>query len=70
MAFEVVMPKWGLSMQEGTIIQWLVQEGEPVAMDEPLLEVETEKMVSVVEAPAAGIRQKTGAQHDRDQEHS
>ena len=55
MAFEVVMPKWGLSMQEGTIIQWLVQEGEPVAMDEPLLEVETEKMVSVVEAPAAGI---------------
>ena len=55
MAFEVVMPKWGLSMQEGTIIQWLVQEGAPVAMDEPLLEVETEKMVSVVEAPAAGI---------------
>ena len=55
MAFEVVMPKWGLSMQEGTIIQWIVQEGEPVAMDEPLLEVETEKMVSVVEAPAAGI---------------
>ena len=53
MAFEVVMPKWGLSMQEGTIIQWLVQEGEPVAMDAPLLEVEPEKMVSVVEAPAA-----------------
>ena len=27
MAFEVVMPKWGLSMQEGTIVQWLVEEG-------------------------------------------
>ena len=55
MAFEVVMPKWGLSMQEGLIIQWLKQEGETVEKDEPLLEVETEKMVSVVESPAAGI---------------
>ncbi len=55
MASEVVMPKWGLSMQEGRITQWLKQEGEPVEKDEPLLEVETEKMVSVVEAPASGI---------------
>ena len=55
MAFEVVMPKWGLTMQEGLIVQWLKQEGESVEKDEPLLEVETEKMVSVVEAPASGI---------------
>ena len=55
MAFQVVMPKWGLTMQEGLIVQWLKQEGESVEKDEPLLEVETEKMVSVVEAPAAGI---------------
>jgi pimeloyl-ACP methyl ester carboxylesterase len=55
MAFEVVMPKWGLSMQEGTIVQWLVEEGSTITKDEPLLEVETEKMVSVVEAPASGI---------------
>ena len=55
MAFEVVMPKWGLSMQEGTIVQWLVEEGATIDKDEPLLEVETEKMVSVVEAPASGV---------------
>ncbi len=55
MAFEVVMPKWGLSMQEGTIVQWLVQEGKAIEKDAPLLEVETEKMISVVEAPASGI---------------
>ncbi len=55
MAFEVVMPKWGLSMQEGLIVQWLKQEGDSVEKDEPLLEVETEKMVSVVESPASGI---------------
>lgn len=48
------MPKWGMSMQEGLILQWLKQEGEPVAEGEPLLEVETEKMTSVVESPAAG----------------
>ncbi len=55
MAFEVVMPKWGLSMQEGLIAQWLKQEGDRVEKDEPLAEVETEKMVSMVEAPASGI---------------
>lgn len=49
------MPKWGLSMQEGLILQWLKREGEPVDKGEPLLEVETEKMTSVVEAPASGL---------------
>lgn len=55
MAFEVVMPKWGLSMQEGLISQWLKQEGEEVEEGEPLLEIESEKATGVVEAPAAGI---------------
>lgn len=55
MACEIVMPKWGLSMQEGLIVQWLKQEGERVEQGEPLLEVETEKITNVVEAPASGI---------------
>ena len=55
MATEVVMPKWGLSMLEGVIVQWLKQEGDTIEKGDPLLEVETEKMVSVVEAPASGI---------------
>jgi pyruvate dehydrogenase E2 component (dihydrolipoamide acetyltransferase) len=58
MAFEVVMPKWGLTMKEGRIVQWLKSEGERIAKDEPLLEVETEKAVGVVESPAGGILSK------------
>ena len=55
MAFEVVVPKWGLTMEEALINQWLKQEGEKVEKDEPLLEIETEKVANVVEAPASGI---------------
>jgi hypothetical protein len=55
MATEIVMPKWGLSMQEGLINRWLKREGERVEQGEPLLEVETEKITNVVEAPASGV---------------
>lgn len=55
MATEVVMPKLGLTMTEGTINRWLKQEGEQVEKDEPLLEVSTEKVVTEVEASASGI---------------
>src|SRR2546423_12966687 len=54
MPAELVMPKWGLSMQEGLISRWLKREGDAVAQGEPVLEVETEKMTNLVEAPAAG----------------
>ena len=55
MATEVVMPKWGLSMQEGLIGQWLKCEGDRVEQGEELVEIETEKITNVVEAPASGI---------------
>src|SRR5437899_8621025 len=55
MAAELVMPKWGLSMQEGLISRWLKKEGDTVAQGEPVLEVETEKMTNLVEAPATGV---------------
>jgi alpha-beta hydrolase superfamily lysophospholipase len=55
MASELVMPKWGLSMQEGLISRWLKQEGDTVERGEPLLEVETEKITNLVESPASGI---------------
>ncbi|GAB4425450.1 MAG: alpha/beta fold hydrolase [Chloroflexi bacterium OHK40] len=55
MPTEIVMPKWGLSMQEGTINLWLKREGEPVVKGEPVAEVETEKLTNVVEAPASGV---------------
>jgi len=55
MAVEVVMPKWGLSMQEGLIGQWLKREGDHIEKGEELVEIETEKITNVVEAPASGI---------------
>ena len=54
MAVEVVMPKFGLTMIEGTIQKWFKTEGEPINAGEPLFEVETEKVLYEVEAPAAG----------------
>ncbi len=59
MAFEVVMPKWGMSMEEGRIAQWLKSEGDYVEKGEPILEVETEKIDGVVEAPSSGILSRT-----------
>src|SRR5262245_10966795 len=55
MAAELLMPKWGLSMQQGTIARWLKEEGEPVEQGEAVVEIETEKMTNVVESPASGV---------------
>jgi len=52
---EVIMPKLGLTMEEGTIVRWLKAEGEEVKKGEPLLEVQTDKVTMEVEAPATGI---------------
>ena len=48
------MPKFGLTMQEGTIQQWFKSEGDRIEKGEPLFEVETEKVLYEVEAPASG----------------
>lgn len=50
----VTMPKWGIEMTEGTIVQWTVAQGEQVDKGAPLLEVETEKIVNSVDSPASG----------------
>ena len=55
MAFAVIMPKTGMTMETGTIIHWLKQEGDPVAVGEPLLEIETDKVAMEIEAEAAGV---------------
>lgn len=55
MATEVYMPKNGMDMTEGTIIRWLKEEGDPVEKDEPIMEIETDKITMESEAPASGI---------------
>src|SRR2546422_8006509 len=48
------MPKFGLTMVEGTMQQWFKAEGEAIKAGEPLFEVETEKVLYQIEAPMAG----------------
>ena len=55
MAVEVVMPKFGLTMNDGIIKRLLKQPGDAVNEGEPLFEVETEKVLNEVPAPASGI---------------
>ena len=55
MAIEVAMPKFGLTMHEGTVQRYFKVVGESVTAGEPLYEVETEKVLYEVEAPSAGI---------------
>ncbi len=51
----IVMPKWGLAMEEGTVVAWLVDQGADVQQGGDLIEVETSKINNVVETPAGGI---------------
>jgi pyruvate/2-oxoglutarate dehydrogenase complex dihydrolipoamide acyltransferase (E2) component len=51
---EVLLPQWGMGMSEGTITSWLKAVGDTVAEDEPLAEVEAEKVEETLESPASG----------------
>jgi pyruvate dehydrogenase E2 component (dihydrolipoamide acetyltransferase) len=55
MAFSVVMPALEMAQETGKLIAWRKKEGDPVTKGEPLLEIETDKAVMEVEAPADGI---------------
>ncbi|WP_026424861.1 2-oxoglutarate dehydrogenase, E2 component, dihydrolipoamide succinyltransferase [Actinokineospora inagensis] len=64
MAFSVEMPALGESVTEGTVTRWLKQEGDTVEVDEPLLEVSTDKVDTEIPSPAAGVLQKIVAGED------
>ena len=55
MVIDVVMPKMGESITEGTILEWYKKVGEPIAADETLLEIGTDKVDSEIPAPNGGI---------------
>ena len=55
MATNVVMPKMGESITEGTILRWLKKPGDAIKKDEPILEISTDKVDTEVPAPVAGI---------------
>ena len=56
------MPKWGLSMTEGTVVQWLVEEGAELGKGDEVVEVESEKINNSVEAPTAGVLRRRVAE--------
>ncbi|MEC9453490.1 MAG: acetoin dehydrogenase dihydrolipoyllysine-residue acetyltransferase subunit [Pseudomonadota bacterium] len=56
------MPKWGLSMKEGTVAAWLMDEGDEISPGDEVLDVETEKISSAVESPDGGILRRLVAE--------
>ncbi len=50
----IVMPKWGLAMEEGALTSWLVAEGAQVEKGQEIAEIETSKIANVFESPASG----------------
>jgi pyruvate dehydrogenase E2 component (dihydrolipoamide acetyltransferase) len=52
---DVVLPKWGVTMQEATIEEWLVVVGQVVAAGDPLVRIGTDKVDTEIEAPVAGV---------------
>lgn len=64
MAIAVQMPTLGESVTEGTVTRWLKRQGDTVALDEPLLEVSTDKVDTEIPSPAAGVLTEILARED------
>ena len=64
MTFSLTMPALGESVTEGTVTRWLKKEGDQIAIDEPLLEVSTDKVDTEIPSPVAGVLQKIVVQVD------
>lgn len=64
--YNVVLPKLGESIVSATIVQWFKKEGDSVALDEPLLEVSTDKVNSEIPSPIAGVVHKILADVDQE----
>ena len=58
MAANVILPKWGLTMEDGTIVAWYVDEGDHVVEGEVIAEVETEKVEN--ERTGGALRRRGG----------
>ncbi|MEQ8233640.1 MAG: acetoin dehydrogenase dihydrolipoyllysine-residue acetyltransferase subunit [Gammaproteobacteria bacterium] len=60
----ITMPKWGLSMQEGKVMEWLAEEGTELKPGDPVMDIETEKIANTFEALDAGVLRRRVAQPD------
>jgi len=53
--YDVELPKWGMTMQDGTVSEWLKKPGDRVEEDEPIAVIETEKVATELESPETGV---------------
>ena len=67
MATEVILPKWGLTMEEGTLVAWHVEEGDRVEEGQVIADVETEKVTNELEAPVSGVISKILVEEDTEE---
>jgi pyruvate dehydrogenase E2 component (dihydrolipoamide acetyltransferase) len=58
----ITVPKWGLTMSEGTVTEWLVNEGDSIRVGDPIMDMETSKIVNTVESIVAGTLRRKVAQ--------
>jgi len=59
----ILLPKWGMDMEEGKIGEWLVGEGEQVTVGSEILEIESEKVTNVLETTATGVLRRQLVSH-------
>lgn len=55
MSTKLILPKWGMGIEEGTVSRWLKAVGDRVQQGEPIVEIETAKAIQEVESPATGV---------------
>lgn len=55
MAVTISIPRLGVAMTEGSLVEWLVEDGATVAAGEPLYRLETDKVENEIEAPTSGV---------------
>ncbi|WP_313431197.1 biotin/lipoyl-containing protein, partial [Siminovitchia terrae] len=64
MAVKIIMPKLGMGMNEGTVVEWLKKKGDKVEKGESIVVISSDKIEKDIEAPDSGVLLKVAAEED------